>query len=130
MMAYIRHPQEVAWRIKKAGGPPEAQAAGWLHDVVEDTWVTPAFLAVSGFPGSVINAVEAVTKRSGEPTEEYVRRIAGDPLAVTVKRADLADNTDPERLDKLDPSTRARLEAKYAAFTAMLDAAIGNIGSR
>ncbi|MEP7021591.1 MAG: hypothetical protein ABI808_13140 [Pseudonocardiales bacterium] len=37
-----------------------------------------------------------------------------DPLAVTVKRADLADNSDPERVARLDPETRARLEAKYA----------------
>ncbi|MDR3070414.1 MAG: HD domain-containing protein [Propionibacteriaceae bacterium] len=118
---YVHHPRHVASNVSDAGGPPEAVAAGWLHDTVEDTWVTPEFLAEAGFPASVISAVDAVTKREGEPIDGYVRRIAADPLAVMVKRADLADNTDPERLVKLEPTMRARLEAKYAAFAGALD---------
>lgn len=91
---------------------------------MEDTWVTPEFLAKAGFPESVITAVDAVTKRADEPTEQYVRRIAATPLGVVVKRADLADNTDPERLKLLDAETRARLEAKYAVFTKALNMAM------
>ena len=124
---YVHHPREVAGRIRKAGGSPDAVAAGWLHDVVEDTWVTLDYLADAGFPATVINAVDAVTKRAGEPTEEYVHRIVADPIAVMVKRADLADNTDPDRLALLDPLTRARLEAKYAAFTTALEKALGSL---
>ena len=122
--AYVDHPARVASRVKEGGGPPEAVAAAWLHDTVEDTWVTPQFLAEAGFPATVLSAVDGVTKREGEPTEAYVRRIVADPLAPMVKRADLADNTDPSRLALLDPSTRRRFETKYAAFTLALDAAL------
>ena len=34
---YIVHPNEVANLLKEAGGSPELVAAGFLHDVVEDT---------------------------------------------------------------------------------------------
>ena len=36
------------------------------------------------------------------------------PLALTVKLADIADNSDPHRLASLDAATRDRLTAKYA----------------
>ena len=120
---YIGHPTRVAARIEAIGGLVETVAAGWLHDVVEDTWVTPEFLAEVGFPEPVIAAVDAATKRDGESTQAYVSRIAANPRAVVVKRADLADNTDPERLKLVDPETRQRLEAKYAAFAVALDTA-------
>jgi len=122
--AYVDHPRRVARNVKESGGTTDAVAAGWLHDVVEDTPVTLDFLADAGFPVTVIQAVDAVTKRSGEPTEAYVRRIAANPLGVMVKHADLADNTDPDRLALLEPATRDRLEAKYDKFGADLDAAV------
>lgn len=37
---YIVHPAEVAGLVTFYGGTPEMIAAGWLHDVVEDTKVT------------------------------------------------------------------------------------------
>jgi hypothetical protein len=40
--------------------------------------------------------------------------VAADPLALEVKRADIADNTDPERVAQLEAATRERLAAKYA----------------
>lgn len=122
---YIRHPGRVADAVGEAGGAVVAVAAAWLHDVVEDTWVTAEFLLQAGFPPAVASAVEAVTKRPGEATDDYARRIAADPIAVQVKRADLADNTDPTRLARLDRRTRSRLEAKYARFVSLLDAALG-----
>jgi hypothetical protein len=39
--------------------------------------------------------------------------VRADAWAVMVKTADLADNTDPERLERLDAATRERLTAKY-----------------
>lgn len=65
-------------------------------------------------------AVEAVTKRSDETVEQYADRICQTPLAVEVKQADLADNTDPQRLKARDAATRARLRAKYQRMTALL----------
>lgn len=121
---YIGHPGRVADAVGRAGGAVEAVAAAWLHDVVEDTWVTAEFLVQAGFPAAVVSAVEAVTKRPDEATDAYAGRIAADPIAVQVKRADLTDNTDPIRLARLDRRTRSRLEAKYTRFVSLLDAAL------
>jgi hypothetical protein len=121
---YVYHTKRVARRITFDGGSGVVNAAGWLHDVLEDTWVTAAFLAESGFPSSVIEVVDAVSRRPGEQTSEYVWRIAQSPVAVTVKRADLADNTAPWRLQALDERTKIRLFAKYEAFEGALDEAL------
>jgi (p)ppGpp synthase/HD superfamily hydrolase len=108
---YLDHPRRVAASLS---GDPLAQAAGWLHDVVEDSDITTADLVAMGFPEPVVHAVDLLTHRPDSPLEDYLAGIAADPLATRVKLADLADNSDPRRLAKLDPSTRARLTAKYA----------------
>lgn len=61
----------------------------------------------------MVDAVDAVTKRSGEAVEDYFARVRADRLAVIVKTADLADNTDPARQAALDDATRVRLAEKY-----------------
>ena len=127
---YSYHPKWVAHEIQRAGGSKETEAAAWLHDVVEDTWVTLEFLSQVGFPDVVVSAVDAVTKRSGETPQDYAMRIADNPIATSVKRADLAHNTDPYRLNNLEPSTRARLVAKYEEFTKLLDAAVARTESK
>jgi len=131
---YIGHPSRVAAYLATSHGPipaapPEAVAAGWLHDVVEDTPTTLDDLARQGLPSEVIAIVEAVTKRSGETTTAYALRIAANPLAVQVKRADVRDNADTRRLAQLDPATRARLRTKYHQFLAILDQAVAARGA-
>ena len=59
---YIDHPRRVAERLEAAGASAQAVAAGWLHDVLEDTPTTAADLAAVGIPTEVIDAVTAVTK--------------------------------------------------------------------
>src|SRR5690625_614212 len=81
---YITHPQRVAARCQ---GHPEAVAVGWLHDVVEDTPLTLNDLRSSGFPESVVNAVDAITMRPGEDRATYYSRVATNPLALQVKLA-------------------------------------------
>ena len=46
---------------------PEAEAAGWLHDVIEDTHHTGDTLRMADVPEDVVVAVESVTKIEGEP---------------------------------------------------------------
>lgn len=111
---YIRHPQRVAARVTG-----RAKTVALLHDVVEDTTVTLDDLAAQ-FPNDIVAAVDAITHRKGEPRHDYYRRVAGNELAYTVKLADIADNTDPQRLAELDADTRARLAAKYANALAEL----------
>lgn len=107
---YITHPARVAARVS---GDEYAAAAAWLHDVVEDTDVTLADLE-RVFPPEVVEAVDALTRRPDEEPASYYARVRQVPLASTVKLADLDDNSDPQRLARLDAQTRERLLAKYA----------------
>jgi (p)ppGpp synthase/HD superfamily hydrolase len=116
---YLGHPLRVAARVVDAGY--EAVAAALLHDVLEDSDLTAADLRARGIPGAVVRAVVALTHVPDEPYEAAVRRAAADPLARTVKRADLADNLDPSRAEQLPPDVRARLQRKYARASAILD---------
>ena len=115
---YIDHPARVAARVRAAGHGDEAQIVAWLHDVVEDTDVTLDRIEQE-FGPRIARAVDAITRRPDEG-DAYYRRVAADPLALTVKRHDIADNTDPQRLARPDPHTRDRLAAKYAHALAVL----------
>jgi hypothetical protein len=95
--------------------------AAILHDVLEDTPVTDDDLRAAGCPEPVIAAVRALTKNSGEPLEDSMARAATNPIACAVKRADIADNSDPARLALLDEATAQRLRHKYADSTRLLD---------
>ncbi|GAA3072547.1 MULTISPECIES: HD domain-containing protein [Actinomycetes] len=117
---YIGHPERVAGHTEVAGAAPEVVAAAWLHDVIEDTSVTAVDLLASRMPEEVVAAVEAVSRGEGESSEDYYRRVRSDELALQVKAADLADNTDPARTSQLDPETRDRLAAKYAKARELL----------
>lgn len=116
----ITHPERVVARVLRAGGSPAAVAVAWLHDTVEDTSVAAADLQAEGIPQEVIAGVEAVTKREGEGLEDYCARVAANPLALKVKEADLADNTDPARVAALPEATRQRLAAKYDRVRTLL----------
>jgi (p)ppGpp synthase/HD superfamily hydrolase len=69
-----------------------AKAVAALHDVVEDTSVTIGLLCGAGFPGEIIDAVEAITRRKEESYANYILRLSANPLACEVKVADLCDN--------------------------------------
>lgn len=112
---YIEHPVRVAKRVRRRdpNAPAEVVAAALLHDVLEDSELTRADLLGRGIPLDVVDDVEAVTKRPGEPAEEYFARVRARVGARAVKGADIEDNTDPARLALLDEPTRRRLLAKY-----------------
>jgi (p)ppGpp synthase/HD superfamily hydrolase len=116
---YLGHPLRVAARVVDVGY--EAVAAALLHDVLEDSDLTAADLRARGIPAAIVRTVELLTHARDEPYEASVRRAAADPLARTVKRADLADNLDPVRIAQLPPDLRERLQRKYAQASAILD---------
>src|SRR5215471_9063502 len=78
---YILHPLRVMASVETV---PEKVVAE-LHDVVEDTDWTFDRLRGEGFPESLLEALDCVTKREGEPYEEFVKRSASNPLARRVK---------------------------------------------
>lgn len=106
---YIDHPRRVAARLDT----PDAKAAALLHDVIEDSDLTADDLRAEGIPPGVVHAVVLLTRRADVPDAEYYRRILGDELALTVKLADLADNSDPRRLARIVEPQRTALTEKY-----------------
>lgn len=117
---YIDHPRRVARRLEN---PTVLElSVAWLHDVVEDTNLTVWHIE-DMFGAEVAAAVDAITHRAGETRTDYYARVKANPVALKVKLADIADNTDPERLAALDPTTRARLQAKYA--NALIELGVG-----
>lgn len=63
-----------------------------LHDVIEDTALSPGHLRNLGYPVRVLEALDRLTRREGETYEAYVERLLPDPIARSVKLADLKDN--------------------------------------
>lgn len=116
---YIEHPLRVMGNV--AG--EEERMAAVLHDVLEDTAVTVGELRSAGCPEAVLAALLALTKRPGESLARSMARGAADPIARVVKRADIADNSDPRRLALLDRATADRLRRKYADSIRLLDQA-------
>jgi HD domain len=123
---YIGHPLRVMNKVRataQAAGVDvtDAQLAAVLHDVVEDSGTTVGDLAALGYPPSVVAAVDALSKRPGEQVGDYLGRVARDDLAVVVKLADMADNSDPARLARLPDADADRLRTRYRGRLKLLD---------
>jgi (p)ppGpp synthase/HD superfamily hydrolase len=91
-----------------------ARIVAVLHDVLEDTSITLADLREAGYSAEICMAVDCLTRRTGEPYEEMIDRVAANPIARRVKLADLEDNMDMRRLESSDETALARL-GKYRA---------------
>ena len=107
---YILHPLSVLFRVRRAGESEEVQIAAVLHDTVEDTPLTLAEIE-QDFGEAVAVAVDALTRRAGEVYQQYLIRLAANPIAKIVKLEDLHDNLDPQRHSwAKDSYTIAKLE--------------------
>jgi len=114
---YIVHPIAVADLLRDIGASAAVIAAGFLHDVVEDTQVTPEEIE-GHFGGEVRALVEGVTKLGGihftnrtEAQAENLRRMflamASDIRVVLVKLADRLHNM--RTLGALKPEKQQRI---------------------
>jgi guanosine-3',5'-bis(diphosphate) 3'-pyrophosphohydrolase len=114
---YIIHPVAVADLLRDIGASAAVIAAGFLHDVVEDTQVTPEEIEVQ-FGAEVRGLVEGVTKLGGihftnqtEAQAENLRRMflamASDIRVVLVKLADRLHNM--RTLGALRPEKQQRI---------------------
>jgi guanosine-3',5'-bis(diphosphate) 3'-pyrophosphohydrolase len=83
--------------------PTEALVAAVLHDVVEDTEVTIEQIERE-FGEEVAALVALLTKTPHEPNDLYYGRLKTNPIAATVKIADLRDNMNMKRLP--DPTAK------------------------
>ena len=107
---YIFHPFHLAEQMTDE----YTTCVALLHDVVEDTSVTLEELA-EVFPKEVVEAVTLMTHDRNVPYLDYVSKIKDNPIARTVKLADLTHNSDRTRLetDGNDEEVIRRYENKY-----------------
>ena len=89
---YIFHPYHLAKQMTDE----VSVCVALLHDVVEDTDLTFADLERE-FPPEVTGALRLLTHEKGTDYFDYVRALRGNPVAVKVKLADLAHNSDEAR---------------------------------
>ena len=116
-MPYVFHPFHVAEQMHDEN----TTIVALLHDVVEDTEYTLDDLRKLGFNSEVLEALALLTHDPDVPYMEYLAGIKENPLAKTVKLADIAHNADQTRLDGDDP--RAEYwEKKYTAARTFLEA--------
>lgn len=113
---YVFHPFHLAETMDSE----EEICTALLHDAVEDGGLTLDDLVQAGFPPAVVQAVDLLTRRPGQPYADYLAALARHPLARKVKLADLAHNSDPGRLAGLPPAEQARLVEKYRQAKALL----------
>lgn len=116
-LPYIFHPLHLA----EAMEDEISCCAALLHDVAEDTPITLEDLS-KDFPQEVITVLKLLTHEKGTDYLEYVRKIRENPIAVKVKLADIAHNSDQSRLIgcSMDEETKAYFRKKYARAKAVL----------
>ncbi|MFN5854677.1 MAG: GTP pyrophosphokinase [Pseudanabaenaceae cyanobacterium] len=115
---YIQHPLAVMARVDS----PEAKIVAVLHDSLEDSNLVAQDLVDAGFTPEIVAAVQAITKRPGESYEEYLDRVMSNPLAMTVKIADVSHNMDITRIANPTDADYQRL-ARYEVVLQRLQAA-------
>jgi hypothetical protein len=106
---YVEHILRVAVRSYSS----DERIVAILHGALEETDATHDALRAAGVTEEQLAALMVLTHADGEPHEVYIDRVSPHPPARRVKFAVLTDNSDPERLVRLDDTTRQRLLAKY-----------------
>ena len=106
---YILH----ALRVMMAMQSDQDRIVAVLHDVAEDCPLYPLSSLRKAFGHEVGDALDAITKRAGERYDEYLDRVAANPIARRVKMADLADNSDLRRLGREPTEVDHQRRAKY-----------------
>ena len=105
---YVAHPLHLAEQMRDE----TTTIVALLHDVVEDSGYTLSDLSDAGFPEKVTDAIALLTHDKSVPYMEYIAALKDNPVARSVKLADLEHNSDLSRLDDITYKDLARLK-KY-----------------
>lgn len=122
---YIQHPLRVMSRMSTE----EERIVAALHDVWEDAGERMGervAMLIEGLDDEaarrMLAALTLLTRKTDEPYEAFIRRVAEDPLARRVKLADIEDNLDLSRIPEPTPEDLARHRRYEAARTVLLAA--------
>lgn len=116
-LPYVFHPFHLAEQMKDEN----TTIVALLHDVVEDTEYTIQDLKNMGFDKDVIEAISILTHDENVPYEEYVLKIKTNPIASTVKLADLMHNSDLCRLENVTEKDLKRVEKYKKAIKSLTE---------
>jgi len=118
--AYVTHPLRVMMDCHTI----VEQVVAVLHDTVEDTSATLEDIrnlcGGETIADTIVDAVEAITKREGEDYDLYLSRVKANPISLSVKLADIRDNMSPIRQYRLPMEKQIKLKAKYLKALAIL----------
>ena len=114
-MPYVYHPFHVAEQMESE----EETIVALLHDVVEDSQFTLKDIENMGFSKEVTDALRLLTHEEGVPYMDYVKRLKSNPIATSVKLADLKHNSDLSRVDSVELKDIERVQ-KYAEAIKLL----------
>lgn len=106
---YIYHPMHLAEQMKTE----DTCVVALLHDVPEDTLVTLDDLRKAGFTDEQLEAIERLTFGDSVDYMDYIRGIKVNPIAMEVKIADIAHNSDIGRIANPTERDYRRCEEKY-----------------
>ncbi|MCI8949726.1 MAG: GTP pyrophosphokinase [Lachnospiraceae bacterium] len=98
---YVEH----ALRVMEKMDTEEEKIVAVLHDVLEDSELSMGDLKLYGFSKTVLEAVEQLTKRKDMTYYEYIEDISCSELASKVKVAEVDDNKDVVRVNKMSFKT-------------------------
>ena len=114
-LSYANHPLHLAEQMRTE----DEVCAALLHDVMEDCGKTPDDLRAIGVSEQAIEALLLLTHRDGIPYLDYVRGVIDNPIARSVKIADLRHNSELARLDRVRERDLDRLR-KYRKARVLL----------
>lgn len=110
-LPYTEHLQRVASVFPEDS---DENVVGWLHDCIEDRGITVQQLRDAGATERQISAISDISHiPKNEPNVVYWGRVKRNELALEVKKSDIMDNSNPDRLYYLPEERRWRMMKKY-----------------
>ena len=117
-LPYVHHPFHLAEQMQSE----DTTIVALLHDICEDTEYTLEDIKKEVCDDEKI--IEALALLTHDPDilyEDYIAAIKPNPIARTVKIADLMHNSDTSRLDEIDEAAVERLKRYREAFKTLTE---------
>lgn len=108
---YFYHLQRVAEKMTN----DNEKIVAYLHDIIEDTEIDFQ-LIYNEFGFVIAEAVDLLTKKPNDLYIDYIIRISGNIIARKVKIADIEDNINMSRLEKVTSNDLVRLNKYIQAY--------------
>lgn len=117
---HIDHARRVAATAVDPDDDPRVTIVALLHDVLEKVRITRDELRELVQDDWICDAIDVLTTTADEPEHEYLARCAADPVALKIKRRDLADKLESGDV-RVAPALASQLQAEARAKLCALE---------